>query len=88
MMILKRFCYLAIAMVTVFVFQSCNEASKVEDTARVQLRLIDAPGDYLEVNVEIIDVQYNSSDEEGGWTSFENFTPGTVDLTELTSSFM
>ena len=63
--------------------QSCQE-EKTEDTARVQLRLVDASGDYEEVNVEIIDIQYKSSENEG-WTSFtpENGYPIQVDLTTL-----
>lgn len=64
-------------------FQSCNDDNGTENTARVQLKLIDAPGDYLEVNVNIIDVQYNSSEDEEGWRSFESFEPVIVDLTEL-----
>jgi len=40
--------------------QSCQE-EKTEETSRVQLRLVDASGDYEEINVEIIDIQYNNS---------------------------
>ena len=63
--------------------QSCQE-EKTDDTARVQLRLVDASGDYEEVNVEIIDMQYKSSENES-WTSFtpEQGYPIKVDLTEL-----
>ena len=58
---------------------------KLEQTSRLQLKLVDAPGDYEEVNVEIIDVLYNSTEDEEGWTSLtpEGFTPIEVDLTEL-----
>ncbi len=63
--------------------QGCQE-EKTEDTARVQLRLVDASGEYEEVNVEIIDIQYNSTAKEG-WTSFtpKNGYPIQVDLTKL-----
>lgn len=63
--------------------QSCQE-EKTDDTARVQLRLVDASGDYEEVNVEIIDIQYKSSENES-WISFtpEKGYPIKVDLTEL-----
>ncbi len=38
-------------------FQSCNdENDKVGNTARIQLKLVDAPGDYEQVNIEIIDI--------------------------------
>ena len=72
-----------ISFLFVLVLQSCQE-EKTEDTARVQLRLVDASGDYEEVNVEIIDIQYNKSENEG-WTSFtpENAYPIQVDLTKL-----
>ena len=44
-----------------------NDKDMTGDTARVQLKLIDSPGDYLEVNVEIVDIQYQGEDE--AWTS-------------------
>lgn len=76
------------AIVAVFLLcvvpQSCDDDSN--DTAsRVQLKLVDAPGDYSEVNVEIIDIQYNSTDSEDGWVSFTPVSgyPINVDLTEL-----
>ncbi len=87
MMLRKLNSLLAIcAIAGVFITaQSCSETNEsIEELARVQLKLIDAPGDYLEVNVEIIDIQYRSS-EEDGWESFESETdyPINVDLTEL-----
>ena len=82
-MILRRLGFLAMLIITILCFQSCNNDNETANTARVQLKLIDAPGDYLEVNVNIIDVKYNSSEDEEGWRSFENFEPVIVDLTEL-----
>jgi hypothetical protein len=72
-----------VALFTMLMFQSCNKESSVDKGARVQLKLVDAAGDYLKVNVEIVDVQYKSS--ENGWVSFRdgaNF-PMRIDLTEL-----
>lgn len=77
---------IAILLFAILGFQSCSdETEKLEKTSRLQLKLVDAPGDYEEVNVEIIDVLYNSTEDEGGWTSLtpEDFTPIEVDLTEL-----
>lgn len=77
---------LIILLFAILGFQSCSdETEKLEKTSRLQLKLVDAPGDYEEVNVEIIDVLYNSTEDEGGWTSLtpEDFTPIEVDLTEL-----
>lgn len=73
-MYLKRGFMIAFAIISIMVVQSCSDSDNNEDgTARVQLKLIDSPGDYLEVNVNIIDVQYNSSEDEEGWRSFESF---------------
>ena len=81
---LRKLSFIAIAIITFWGFQSCVNNDDT-DKVRVQLKLIDAPGDYLEVHVEIIDIQYNSSDNENGWTSFtpENGYPINVDLTKL-----
>ena len=86
---IKRIYYGMIILLMVFTFQSCSNESNdnIDKTARVQLKLVDAPGDYLEVNIEIVDIQYNSSEDEGGWKSFgtaEDY-PINVDLTELTA---
>ena len=86
---LRNIFYGIITLLMVFTFQSCANDSNdtIEKTARVQLKLVDAPGDYLAVNVEIIDIQYNSSEDGGGWKSFgtEADYPINVDLTELTA---
>ncbi|WP_370480295.1 DUF4382 domain-containing protein [Tamlana flava] len=80
---LKTTLILGVAVIGLCLIQSCD--SNNDKTARVQLRLVDEPGDYLEVNVEIIDIQYNISDGEEGWESFtpEGGYPINVDLTEL-----
>lgn len=86
MMMLKKIYFVAIAaMVGMLGFQSCNNDDDSNNTARIQLKLVDAPGDYLEVNVEIIDIQYNNSESESGWASFgkpEDY-PINIDLTTL-----
>lgn len=84
---LKKIYFTAIAaMIVMLGFQSCNNSDDTgNNTARVQLKLVDAPGDYLEVNVNIVDVQYNNGDTEEGWKSFgkpEDY-PMNVDLTTL-----
>ncbi len=64
----KNVLLIAIFMIALLGFQSCsNDNDKIIDnTARVQLKLVDAPGDYEEVNIEIIDVLINSPENEGG----------------------
>ena len=79
---LKRIFTITVIVLSMLFVQGCNN-DDVSNTARVQLKLIDLPGDYLEVNVNIVDVQYNNSEEEG-WRSFESFEgEQLVDLTEL-----
>jgi len=82
----KNVLMVAICLIAILGFLSCSDDSdKLDNTSRVQLKLVDSPGDYEEVNVEIIDVLYNSTEDEGGWTSItpDGFTPIVVDLTEL-----
>ncbi len=75
--------FTTIALLLVVNCDSDNSSKK--ETARVQLKLVDEPWDYLEVNIEIIDIQYKSSDEEESWESFtpEGGYPINVDITEL-----
>ena len=74
----------SVLVLSLTIFHSCNDES-IDNTSRIQLKLVDEPGDYLQVNVEIIDVQYNTTDGEEGWISFtpEGGYPINVDLTEL-----
>lgn len=53
-------------------------------TARLEVRLTDAPGDYEEVNVDIQDVQVNSGDGTSGWVSLD-VQKGVYNLLDLTN---
>lgn len=82
---LKRIFTIVVIVLSMIFVQSCNN-DDLDNTARVQLKLVDAPGDYSQVNIQIIDVQYNNSEDAGGWRSFESFTgPVLVDLLTLTN---
>ena len=79
---------LCIIILSMMVIQCSNDTTS-DQKATIQLKLIDAEGDYDKVLVNIIDVLYNASDDEG-WVSFEGFEkPETddpenrIDLTEL-----
>lgn len=74
-----------LVLITLLFLVNCDDDSNNSvGTARVQLKLVDEPGDYEEVNIEIIDIQYQS-DESEGWQSFnpEGGYPINVDITEL-----
>ena len=81
---MKKFKLLIVLALSFAFFQGCNNDSE-NSTSRIQLKLVDEPGDYLEVNVEIVDIQYKSSEDDEGWLSFtpESGYPINVDLTEL-----
>jgi len=87
---LRTLVFIAFTIFSLASIQSCSESisptdelSSEDQTSRVRLVLVDAPGDYMEVNVEIVDIQYNSSEDEEGWKSFDREYPINVDLTEL-----
>ncbi|MBL4724355.1 MAG: DUF4382 domain-containing protein [Lutibacter sp.] len=76
--------------ILVLLVQSCENNERIElndnTTSRIQLKLVDAPDDnYLEVWVEIIDVQYNRNDDNSGWLSFDGYPKETGDMVDLTS---
>ncbi|MFC2176215.1 DUF4382 domain-containing protein [Bacteroidota bacterium] len=56
-----------------------------DKTAVIKVSLIDAPADYEFVNIDIVDVQVNASEEDGGWQSLENAEMGIYDLLKLTN---
>lgn len=64
---------------------SCNDNDNAASTARLEVRLTDAPGDYEEVNVDIQDVQVNSQDtDDSGWQSID-IKKGVYNLKDLTN---
>ncbi len=79
---------LSLVIIVAFNFTSCSKSG--ESTSTVKINLVDAPGKYEKVLVNIIDVQYNRSDDDAGWVSFNGFIPpitndpfNRIDLTEL-----
>jgi len=67
-----------------FLIVSCDKNDASESTSHIQFLLVDAPGDYKEVNIDIIDLQVNSLVDEEGWISLDNVNTGVYDLIELT----
>lgn len=74
----KLFLFLTfITSLSLFLTSCSNEPN----TSQVAVRLVDAPGDYDEVNIEVLDVLIN---RENGWESLGNVTPQVYDLLKLT----
>ena len=57
-------------------FASCGDDNSSGQTSRVTVRMVDAPGDYDEVNVEVLDVLIKNSSDTGdqGWISIGDKT--------------
>lgn len=60
--------------------------SNNDQSARLEVRLTDAPGDYEEVNIDIqgVEVHSEQGNQTGGWKSL-NVESGIYDLLELTN---
>ena len=62
-------------------FSACDTDNDT-GTAKMQVRMTDAPGDYAEVNVDIKSVQVHKdgSDDEKGWITLDQINPGVYNL--------
>ncbi|NDK54873.1 DUF4382 domain-containing protein [Pontibacter fetidus] len=70
-----------------FGFSSCDSDSDTDGsgTSKLQVRMTDAPGDYEEVNVEVVSVQVNreNTDGEEGWITLDEIHPGIYNLLDF-----
>lgn len=66
-------------------FSSCDSASDNTGTARMEVRMTDAPGDYEEVNIDIRSVQIHKedTDSESGWMTLDQINPGVYNLLDF-----
>jgi hypothetical protein len=73
-------------LLPLLILTNCTEKETETDTAtsRIQFKMVDGPGDYEEVNIEVLDVMINWLDDDVGWESIGNVQPGIYDLLELT----
>ena len=79
-----------LCLMSLFLYSCDNgdEATETEGTSTIMVRLTDAPGDYDQVNIEVVDVRIKASNDEGddqGWVSIGNIKPGIYDLLKLTA---
>jgi hypothetical protein len=67
------------------VWVACNQDPQ---SARLEVRLTDAPGNYSEVNIDIQEVRINvsdSPDDENGWIKLHSLRAGVYNLLKLTN---
>lgn len=78
----QQFIQLVLVFVTFMLFNACS--NDTTQMAQVKFILVDAPGDYEEVNIDLKDVMINRTDDESGWESVGNVVPGIYNLLEFT----
>lgn len=67
-------------------FSACStETEEGAGTATMEVLLTDAPGDYEEVNVEVVSVQVHKdeSDDDAGWMTLDEINPGIYNLLDF-----
>ncbi|WP_187263448.1 DUF4382 domain-containing protein [Pontibacter beigongshangensis] len=70
---------------SLFWLSSCDNEKDSTGTARMEVRMTDAPGDYEEVNVDIRSVQVHkeASGDEAGWVTLDEINPGVYNLLDF-----
>jgi hypothetical protein len=84
---MKKFTGILVALFAVTVLFSCsNDDSANDGQAGLKVRLTDAPGDYKEVHIDVLDVMVKSdaSESDEGWVSLEGVEAQGLDLLRLT----
>lgn len=76
----------SILVLSVFVLSCSDSDDNSPGTSRIKVGITDNPGDYDEVNVEILDVKIKNSNgtDENGWVSIGIANPGIYNLLDLT----
>lgn len=82
---------LALLTITIVTFFSCGEddssSSPIEGNSTISIKLMDAPGDYDHVYIDVVDVMVkvnDASNDDSGWVSLNAVNTGIYDLLELT----
>ncbi|WP_299758753.1 DUF4382 domain-containing protein [uncultured Pontibacter sp.] len=83
---IKKKLFLPLLLSGLIGFSSCDSNDdNGTGTARMEVRMTDAPGDYEEVNIEIESVQVHreDSDAEEGWVTLDEIHPGVYNLLDF-----
>ncbi|WP_246020711.1 DUF4382 domain-containing protein [Flavobacterium humi] len=77
---------LLVMIFTTLFFVSCNDSNDTEKTSTLTVKLADSPGDFDEVNIEVLDVMVKNNSDTGdnGWISIGTAAPHVYNLLELT----
>lgn len=79
-------CIAAVSMLFVAGCDDDNDNGSTNGESRVRISMTDAPGDYDEVNVEVVGVAYKTNEDPGesGWVEMANVDAGVYNLLDLT----
>ena len=82
---MKLLNFLFLSALTMISFSACSDEES--GNARIVVRLIDAPAEYQEVNVDIQAIEVNTSEDgdNSGWMELDNTNPGVYNLLDLTN---
>lgn len=76
--------YSALLLTAIIVAASCTKNETPKGSARMQVSLTDAPGNYEALYIDVQDVKINTtSDSASGWTSLDGVKRGTYNLLDL-----
>lgn len=81
MLFMKRFLMFIVGALFLF---SCEDTT---NNSRIIVTLTDSPGDYAEVNVQVIGIEIHrqSGNQESGWISLDMESPANINLLDLTN---
>ncbi len=82
---MKKIFILPLLLSGLAMFSGCDSNSDESGTAKMQVRLTDAPGDYAAVNIDIKSVQVHkdNGDTESGWITLDEINPGVYNLLDF-----
>ena len=68
-------------------FSACNDDTENSGSARMEVRMTDAPGDYEEVNIDIKSVQIikEGDTDESEWITLDEIHPGIYNLLDFSN---
>lgn len=81
---MKRKIFSILTVLILGIFVACDTNSDM--TSRIIISMVDSPGDYDEVNIDVQRIQIHlTSTETDGWLDLDNPNQGVVNILELTN---
>ena len=83
---IKSLFFLTLFSVVLFNCNNDDSSQAVQGTSKLSIKLVDEPGEFEHVYVEVVDVmvKVNNDSEDDNWQSLEAINTGVYDLLDLT----